>query len=121
MCISDYRLGRYIRHSVTAFNTTGGAVLTIPASLQRVRIEFHVGIAIATSASWVNVLHEGKATGILTLNQLIRAYDIRDQGDVVQRAWSVTQGSGNITGNVFEFFLDEQTLQSHWDEFKRRM
>lgn len=121
MCVSDIRLGRWIRSVKTPFNTTGGAVLSVSPNLQRVGIEFHVNIAIATSASWVNVLNEGSGLGILTLNQLIRRYELQYHGDLVQKAWSVTQGSGNITGNVVEYLLDEQTIAAEFNEFRRRL
>lgn len=118
MCVSDYRLGRHIRYQFTPWLTTGGLITTIPRNPQRIRIEFHSIGGIATSASWANVINEDGATAIITLNALIRDYDIRSHGSLVQRQWQVTQGSGNLSGTIIEFFLDETVLQAHLDEFK---
>lgn len=121
MCISDLRLGRYIRHVKTPFNVTGGVATTIGPSNQRIGIAFHTSTAIATSASWINVLSDGVATGILTLNALIREYELAKHGDMVQKGWSVTQGSGNLAGCIIEYLLDEQILEAHFNEFRRRL
>lgn len=120
MCMTDLRLGRYIK-SVRQFkNMAGAETMTIPAD--RTRIAFSVGAWTASAAvgTMPTLLIDGVFFAALGLNVPFMYFSIKDYGDLVQQAVTLLNGSTPGTQAHFnQYLLDEAMLSAPLSEFER--
>jgi hypothetical protein len=95
--------------------------LTVPANPQRIAIMFAAGIVSASTAAAAFVSCESDFVHLLSTGQATLRMDMRDYGDMVQKAFTITNGTtANAVMTIVEFVAPEAALTSFPDDWNRK-
>ena len=122
MCVGDWRIGRLIRSNINYLAAAASATVSVPASMQRVGIEFANGTFASNDLAAVHISTGGSILYYMSNGVGRIRLTMKDDGDMPTRAWTITNGStssGNIA--IVEYFLPEEVIQAGIEEFKRIM
>jgi hypothetical protein len=118
MCMGDWRLGRLIRHQVTAWSTGAGTGLTILPNQQRVGISITIATLSVTTATVVLSIDQ-IAANLMSNNVPFRHLTLLDYGQLPTRRFDVAAGVGTASGVWIEYFAQEDMLAIPFEELKR--
>jgi hypothetical protein len=110
MCMGDWRLGRLIRHQITAWDTAAGTGLIIMPSLQRVGLSISLSTFATAVTNSVTISIDGIVSGQMSQAVPFRHIDMLHFGDLPTRKFSVAGLSGNAAGVWIEYFAPEPAL-----------
>lgn len=121
MCVSDFRLGARIRSVVSTQSLAINDRMDIGGNLARVGLVFSTVSYFNATANAPALFCNNDAITLIHQGQQTYTVDIRTHGDLVIKPWHIvtTAGAAGVF-SIIELLLDEATLASHWDEFRRR-
>lgn len=121
MCISDWRIGRFIRSAGTQ-NTIGiSATVPFPANPARVGLVFgitapSITITVNCSIQFNGVILFGLGPNVLHAEMWFPQY-----GDLLRQAFTVVGGSSAFNLGITEFMLPEAIIQAPLEAFYNPM
>lgn len=119
MCISDWRLGRFIKINRQAWDLGTGVGLILPENRQRVGVYVSHNV-ILSSAQGYSVSFDNGA--IIPLNGFDphAMFTITEHGSMVQARVTIAQLNLATAGTFTEFILPESYLAAGLEEFKSK-
>lgn len=117
MCVSDWRLGRFLRSDSTLFSITSGNTGSLALGDDLVGLNICLQAPGASAATGAIVLAGGNAVAFLNNNLCQVMYTLPIHGDLLRKAWTLQASGQNITGSVTAWYLPKEVLNEELDRF----
>lgn len=119
MCISDWRLGRFIQTNRQNWVIGTGVGLVLPANRQRVGLLVSHDVILTATQGYLASFADGP---IVPLNGFMPygMFTLTEHGSMVQSQVTIAQLNGAAQGTFTEFTLPENYLAAGLEEFRSK-
>ena len=120
MCISDWKIGRFLRSQSDTYSIAAAGTLTIPAHRERVGIYFATATPILVITQTLVVACNGSPIAKLWGATPIQRLTLQQDGDLCQKEFVLTSTGTTFSVGVHQLFLPEDVLDAMLEDYYRK-